>query len=375
MSNSDHVKVLSEGTSSWNLWRESNPNIKPDLSGLELNNIVLSTTNSAYAKMPGIQINLKDADLSRVKWLNCELKGANLQNTKLDNADLTGSNLRRSDLRGTRIYKCRLLSVNLTLARMYKTEIIESIIWETIFSRVDLSNVTGLDTCKYPGPSLVDNKTLTNSKKIPLSFLQGIGLNDWQIETSKLNDRNLTKTQITDICYEVIKLRSDPTLQFYSCFISYSHNDQIFAKKLHNALQKSGIRCWLDDHEILPGDDIYEEIDKGIRMWDKILLCCSKSSLSSWWVDNEIISAFDKEQKMMSERGVKVLSLIPLNLDNHLFSNECIRGYKRQITSRLAADFTDWKSNEKNFDKQLTKVIKALRADDNAKKAPPTSLL
>ena len=41
-------------------------------------------------------------------------------------------------------------------------------------------------------------------------------------------------------------------IEFYSCFISYSHADASFARRLHDALQGRGIRCWLDEHQLLP---------------------------------------------------------------------------------------------------------------------------
>ena len=49
----------------------------------------------------------------------------------------------------------------------------------------------------------------------------------------------------------------DEAIQFYSCFISCGHADKSFAGRLHDGLQRPGIRCWLDEHQMLPGDDIY----------------------------------------------------------------------------------------------------------------------
>jgi hypothetical protein len=161
---------------------------------------------------------------------------------------------------------------------------------------------------------------------------------------------------------------------FYSCFISYSHADEAFAVKLYSGLEQHGIRCWLDKKELLPGDDLYDEIDKGIRLWDKVLVCCSESSLKlSGWVDREIDKALQKEERLLRERQAKVLALIPLDLDGYLFRWDS--GKASVLKSRLVADFKAWPTDTEQFDEQLGKLISALRADSGGRRPPPTPRL
>ncbi|HEY0734364.1 MAG TPA: toll/interleukin-1 receptor domain-containing protein [Herpetosiphonaceae bacterium] len=161
-------------------------------------------------------------------------------------------------------------------------------------------------------------------------------------------------------------------IDYYSCFISYSHTDMSFARRLHDALQGRGIRCWLDEHQVLPGHSIYDEVDRGIRLWDKVLLCASKDSLTSWWVDNELNKAFTKEQQLMKQYGKKVRALIPLNLDGALWQWQ--DGKADQVRSRLAADFTGWEHDNAKFEREFEKLVRALRTDEGREEPPPSRL-
>ena len=139
-------------------------------------------------------------------------------------------------------------------------------------------------------------------------------------------------------------------------------------------LQARGIRCWLDEHEMLPGDDIYDAVDRGIRLWDKVLLCCSEASLTSWWVEDEVDKALEKEQQLRKERGEKVLAIIPLNLDGYLLAG-WRDGRAATIRKRLAADFTGWESDNAKFEEQFERVVQALATGEGARKEPPESKL
>jgi TIR domain len=127
--------------------------------------------------------------------------------------------------------------------------------------------------------------------------------------------------------------------------------------------------------QLLPGDDLHEGIDHGIRLWDKVLLCASKASLTSWWVDGEINRAFQKEAQIMKQRGKKVLALIPLDLDRFRFSADYQSGKKAEITNRVAANFVGWEKDHALFDRELEKVIRALRADEGGREKPPPARL
>jgi len=360
-------KILTEHA----LWLKSNgiKGTKANLSGADLSDADLTHANLYNA-------NLSEADLTSANLTRADLTSANLTSANLTQADLTSANLTSANLTSANLTQADLTSANLidadlTGANLSEADLTGTDLFYTTFAFADLSKTTGLESIIHLGPSTIDHATLTKSGPLPIEFLRGCGLSEWEIEATKLYNPHLTPNELTEITYKIHEIKSGPAIDFFSCFISYSHVDKEFATRLHDALQERGVRCWRDEHQLLPGDDIYEGIDRGIRLWDKVLLCCSEASLTSWWVDNEIDTAFQKEREVMKQRDKKVLALIPLNLDGYLFKPEYTSGKKRQIQSRIAADFT----NEKNFDTALEKVIQAMRTDDTGREPPPKSKL
>jgi hypothetical protein len=336
MTREEALKLLRGGEAAiaeWNRRRDAGDAI-PDLSSANLSGADLSGADLSGAGLSGA--NLSGANLTNANLRDAELSAANLSGADLSAANLTSSNFTEANLTGA----------NLTRARLNLT----------VFSMVDLSTVQGLDTAPHFGPSEIGIHTLYKSEgKIPDVFLRGCGIPE-----------------------EFIAYKSSfvgSAIEFYSCFISYSHEDKSFAKRLHDGLQGRGIRCWLDEHAVQEGEDIYEAVDRGIRLWDKVLLCASKSSLTSWWVDAEINKAFKKEQQLMKQKGKKLWSLIPLNLDGQLFSDDWQRGWKDQVLSRKATDFTNWKKNHDKFEQNLEKLVQALRTDDGGREPPPVPKL
>lgn len=78
----------------------------------------------------------------------------------------------------------------------------------------------------------------------------------------------------------------------------------------------------------------------------------------------------------MKKRGKKILSLIPLDLDGYLLTDECERenGKAIQVKERLAANFIGWEEDNEIFETAVEKVIKALQTDGGRKKPPVPKL-
>lgn len=90
-------------------------------------------------------------------------------------------------------------------------------------------------------------------------------------------------------------------------FISYSHEDEGFVKRLVPDLKKEGIDVWIDYKEMHVGDSIVEKINEAIADSDYLVVVLSPASIVSGWVKKEVSAGLIKE---FERKSVTVLPVI-----------------------------------------------------------------
>ena len=240
MANEEHLARLKQGVEAWNAWRSEHKEIRPDLTRADLTRAHLVKANLAWADLTGADLtgaDLTGADLIRAELYETHLREAHLRGGAPrrsgpryggphqggpPGADLTGADFlgayvsRERTLPGRISPGCTSAEVDLSEAILSRVRIG----WTT-FGDVDLSMVQGLDTVRHDGPSTIGIDTLYRSHgNIPEVFLRGTGVPE-------------------DIITYMKSLVGRP-FEFYSCFISYSSQDQEFAERLHADLQSKG---------------------------------------------------------------------------------------------------------------------------------------
>ena len=102
------------------------------------------------------------------------------------------------------------------------------------------------------------------------------------------------------------------------------------------------------------GDEIRPRIDEFIRMYDKLLLVLSESSLASTWVKKEVETAFEQEAQQNK------LVLFPIRLDDTvMYTQEAWAADIRRM--RHIGDFRQWEQHGE-YQKAFARLLRDLKA-------------
>jgi len=96
-------------------------------------------------------------------------------------------------------------------------------------------------------------------------------------------------------------------------FLCHSSEDKPVVRELYSRLRQDGVNPWMDETDILPGQDWDMEIRQAVRNSDAILVCLSSTSVGKeGYVQKEIKFALS----ISDEKPEKTIFIIPIKLDD-----------------------------------------------------------
>jgi len=414
MASPEHVEIVKRGAEAIREWREENPEVPLDLSEADLRKANLGGANLFEANLAGANLSgtnlsaadLDGADLRGAVLQGADLHGANLSGADLYGANLSGANLSGADLHMTHLSEAQIRGANLSAANLMWANLIGAdlgeahvqganlcetllygaklraadlsraklsgaclsganireanlhganlqganlhgaLVGSTVFADVDLSVAKELDTIRHAGPSTVGVDTLFRSKgRIPAAFLRGCGVPEELI------------AGLPSL------LGSQQAVQFFSCYISYSHGDEDFAKRLYSRLRDERLRAWYAPEDIKSDRKTHAQIDEAIRIRAKLLLVLSEQSMASPWVASEIYHARHREAR----DGRRILFPVSLVSWEDIRQWKCVdadtgKDLGQEIREYFIPDLSNWKDRDA-FEAGVQRLLHDLKAE------------
>jgi hypothetical protein len=101
----------------------------------------------------------------------------------------------------------------------------------------------------------------------------------------------------------------------HDVFLSHSAKDKPVVRELADRLRKDGLKVWLDEWVLKPGDSIPAKIEEGLEQSRVLVLCMSAHAFGSDWAQLES-QTFRFRDPLNKERR-----FIPLRLDDALIKD------------------------------------------------------
>jgi len=136
MTNEEHLALLRQGINVWNNWRESNPEIRPNLLAADLRGADLREADLSGANLRGAD--LSTANLSAAIFYRADLRGADFRGSNFTKAYLPIANLIEANLSGTNLTKTNLREANLREADLREADLSGADLSEANLSEANL---------------------------------------------------------------------------------------------------------------------------------------------------------------------------------------------------------------------------------------------
>lgn len=132
----------------------------------------------------------------------------------------------------------------------------------------------------------------------------------------------------------------------FDVFLSHSYQDMVPVRTLAQRLRDAGVRVWLDEWEIMPGDSIPAKIEYGMENSRVLLLCISSNAIDPNW------AMLERETVRFRDPQSRERRLIPLLLGDMQIKGELAR-YK----------YLDWRTPTDEAFQTLLKACQPPESD------------
>jgi len=170
-----------------------------------------------------------------------------------------------------------------------------------------------------------------NSEMDPIYIPKSEWDREWQIQGKVLAVFRKLGSRSDDISARRIRV-----------FLCHSSGDKLFVRQLYQRLKACNLDPWLDEENLLPGQDWENDIRKAVREADAAVVCLSRGSTSkTGFVQKEIKIALD----VAEEKPDDTIFIIPLKLEEcvtpqRLRRWQCVKYFEQDGFDKLMKTLT-----------------------------------
>jgi len=332
-----------------------------DFTGVDISDVAFDGADlraALFADVDGRRTSFRGADMRNCVIACSQFGAVTFAKAKLDRCHMRDVTTYNVDFSDVSFSKANLSNVHFSVGSFYDCNFTGARFHRLAFIQcLGLASSKGLTTIFHMGPSALDSVTLReNIVAMPDEFLLELGYSKQETET--------------------VKALYSSGIKFYSCFISYTRSEREIASMLQRDLIASGVSCWRDETDMRGGDYWRRQINEALRVYDKVLIICSRSSLRRSEVVEEIIEGIEQERASGRQK------LFPITVDNYLFSKNARQNVmklpQRQqredwltyLLNYHVPDFSMWKDREA-YSCIFDRLLADLQADPTTDTSKP----
>ncbi|MEL7005231.1 MAG: toll/interleukin-1 receptor domain-containing protein, partial [Bacteroidota bacterium] len=124
-------------------------------------------------------------------------------------------------------------------------------------------------------------------------------------------------------------------------FISYNSQDRLFVHETANRLSKRGIESWIDDRELTPGDDWYDEFERLLPSISSVVIFIGKNGRGRWQEEEIKIFKDEEVQRKLSSEKLRLMVVALKDYDDDRNKFPAFLRSKIFIDCRQVSDYVD----------------------------------